>query len=82
MIKYEVKKIPYVEGFIMIGYEYKTVSKSEFQLLKDEGWILHRKKYIIITRFTDWWKLLTTGNKIAVFAIIVPVLFAVLAWIF
>jgi hypothetical protein len=76
MIKYEIKKIPYVEGFVMNEFEYKTVSKSELQSFLKNGWSLHRKKYFIVTNFIDWWKPLSLGNKIAIFAILIPVLMA------
>ena len=29
MIKYELKRMPKVDGFVMMNFEYKTVNKSE-----------------------------------------------------
>ena len=81
MIKYEIK-IPVFENIKGIvrktGFDFKTVNKKQYKEFIEKGWTLHRKKYFIITSFLDWWKTLTSGNKIAVFAIIIPTLVAVL----
>jgi effector-binding domain-containing protein len=81
MIKYEIKRIPKVEGFLMLEYEYITVSKSELENHLKKGWILHRKKYFIFTYLSDFWKGLTTDQKISIIAIITGSVIGVMALI-
>ncbi len=68
MIKYELKRMPKVDGFVMMNFEYKTVNKSEVEKLKKEGWILHRKKFFIVTYLFDFWRNLNTDQKINIIA--------------
>jgi hypothetical protein len=70
MIKYEIRKIPKVDGFVMFEYEYITVSKYELKNHLNNGWELYRKKYFIVTYLLDLWRGLTTDQRINVIAII------------
>lgn len=79
MIKYEIKRIPKVEGFVMTEFEYKIVSKPELHKYAKDGWILHRKKYFIFTYFLDLWLSLNTDQKIAVIAILTTSVIGVVA---
>ena len=81
MIKYDLKrsKKQNIPDFIFVGYDYKTVKKAELKRHLDAGWKIVRRKYFLITYVSDWWKRLSDGNKIAVFAgIIVPIVIAFL----
>ncbi|WP_417887948.1 hypothetical protein [Zunongwangia sp.] len=72
MIKYEIKRSKQSVGnFIPVGYDFKTIKKSELDSHLNNGWSFIRKKYFIITSILDWWKTLKNGEKIAFFAIIV-----------
>ncbi|MFC4218812.1 hypothetical protein [Flagellimonas marina] len=71
MIKYELKRSKKSEGWMMMmGYESKTVTPRELQTHLKEGWTLVRKRYFLVTYITDWWKNLSTGNRISVFGIV------------
>lgn len=74
-----MKRIPKVEGFVMMEFEYKIVSKSELNKHTKDGWTLHRKKYFILTYFLDLWLSLNTDQKIAVIAILTASLIGVVA---
>ena len=79
MIKYEFKRIPKVEGFLMTEFQYKTANKNEIEKLKNEGWILHRKKYFIFTYFLDLWLSLNTDQKISIIAILTASVIGIIA---
>ena len=81
MIKYELKRIPKVDGFAMMNFKYKTINKSEAEKLINEGWVLHRKKYFIITYLFDSWHNLNTDQKINVIAIITASFIGIIALI-
>jgi|TARA_R110000796_G_C14446672_1_gene422937 hypothetical protein len=81
MKKYEIKRIPKIDGFIMTEYEFITVSKSELKNHLNKGWVLHRKKYFIVTYLLDLWLNLTTDQKISVIAIITGSVIGILALI-
>lgn len=79
MVKYELKRIPKVEGFIMTEYEYKTVKKSELKQLQKEGWIFNRKKYFLFTHLFDLWRSLNTDQKINIIAIFTASVIGIIA---
>jgi len=79
MITYEFKRIPKVDGFVMLNFEYKTVKKTEFEKMKKEGWILHRKKYFIYTYLHDLWLSFNKEQKIAVFGILAASIIGIIA---
>ena len=81
MIKYEIRRIPKVDRFVMFEYEYITVSKPELKKHLNNGWELHRKKYFIVTYLFDFWRGLTTDQKINVIAIITGSVIGILALI-
>ena len=74
MIKYEIQRPKQsVNGFIMMGYDFKTVRSSELQNHLKDGWKIVRKRYLIITSFIDWWNTLNNNEKISFYtAFLIP----------
>ena len=81
MISYEIKTPTFDNSKGVVrktGFEFKTVSKSELKLYLDKDWVLHRKKYFLITSFLDWFKKLSDSEKIAFFALVIPSVIAII----
>ena len=82
-MRYEIGK-PIIENikgiYKQTGVETKIISSRLLSLHINNGWTVKRKIYPLITSFKDWWKTLTNGNKIAFFALIIPLFFGGLKW--
>jgi hypothetical protein len=81
MIKYELKRMPIVEGFVFFDFECITVKKSDVEKLKKQGWTLHRKKYFIFSHLFDLWQSLNTDQKISIIAIFTASVIGIIALI-
>ena len=80
MIKYEIKRGKKPSGnFIMAGYDFKTIKKSDLKRHLSDDWVLVRKKYFIITYLSDLWSSLNTDQKITIIGISIGALIAVIA---
>jgi hypothetical protein len=58
----------------------KLIKKSELQEHLKKDWLLRKKIIPFITPFKDWWKTISFTNKIAIFAIVIPLFFGGLKW--
>ena len=73
MIRYTVKKLPYVEGFVM-HYIYETVSKSKLPGMIEEGWEVVSKENIIETLYKEKWVSISSAEKVAILSLIIALL--------
>ena len=80
MKKYELKRPMKSDWMIMVGNDFKTVKPSELKKHLEDGWIVIRTRYFIITSLLDWWKSLKEGEKIAFFGIILTAFLTCLFW--
>lgn len=55
-MRYIIKRIPVLESWVFMDYEYKTVSSNELSNFLKEGWEIHRKEYFIVSYLLNFWK--------------------------
>ena len=73
MIKYTVKKLPYVEGFVW-HYIYKTVNKKQLSAMLEDGWEVVSKENIIETFYKEKWVIISSAEKVAIVSLIIALL--------
>lgn len=71
---YIIKKLPYVEGFVMT-YNYKTATKKQLPKLLKDGWEIVKKENFILFHVKTILNKLSYGEKFqALIAIIIFIL--------
>ena len=73
MIKYTVKKLPYVEGFVW-HYIYKKVNKKQLPTMLADGWEVVSEENIITTFYKEKWLEISSTKKIALISLIISLL--------
>lgn len=54
-MRYIIKRIPVLESWVFMDYEYKTVSSNELSNFLKENWKIHRKEYFIVSYLLNFW---------------------------
>ena len=54
-MRYIIKRIPVLESWVFMDYEYKTVSSNELSNFLKEDWEIHRKEYFIVSYLLNFW---------------------------
>jgi hypothetical protein len=70
MIKYKIEKYSNIPGGHLVTFR-KIVSKKELNSYLKNEWFVVEK----IVPFKTWWSKFSIGNKIAIIAFVVPVIF-------
>ncbi|MFY0631433.1 MAG: hypothetical protein JXR05_13695 [Flavobacteriaceae bacterium] len=64
LLRIEVKRPKkQIQGWIMVGYDMKTILPKELKDYEKLGWKFVRKKYFLTTKISDWWKSLAPSEK-------------------
>ena len=74
MIKYKIKKTQTSKSGNIFTFN-ETIKKSELDYHLKNGFVIVKKIIPVITPVSDWWNKFSTGNKIAILAIVVPIIF-------
>lgn len=73
MIRYRVKKLPYVEGFVM-NYIYETVSNRQLPGMLEDGWEVVSKENTIETFYKEKWVSISRAEKVSIISLIIALL--------
>ncbi len=73
MIKYTLKKLPYVEGFVW-HYIYKKVNKKQLPAMLADGWEVVSEENIITTFYKENWLGISLTKKIAIITLVIGLL--------
>jgi hypothetical protein len=74
MIKYKIRKTVTTKTGSPNIFN-KTIKKSELDLHLKDNWFIVEKIIPLITPVSKWWNKFSIGNKIAILAIFIPILF-------
>lgn len=78
MIKYIIKKIPYVEGFVMCNYEFLKVSRKDLDKYLKEGWEIEKKEYPIFSPIKKFCNSYSRDKKTEIILVVIG---ALLSWL-
>ena len=74
MIKFVIKRVPYVEGFVMCNYEFLKVSNRDLEKYLRDGWILEKKEYFIISKISNLWNSYTKEKKTDIILVFISII--------
>ncbi len=73
MIRYKLKKLPYVEGFVW-HYIYKKVNKKQLPAMLEDGWVVVSEENIIETFYKTKWVNISSAEKVEIVLLIIALL--------
>lgn len=73
MIRYKLKKLPYVEGFVW-HYIYKKVNKKQLPEMLQDGWEIVTEENVIKTFYKEKWVSITRAEKVSIISLIIALL--------
>lgn len=75
---YLLRKPKRSDWMIMVGYDFKTVKKSEVSNYLENGWEFIEERYIYFSDFKDWFEKSELSNKLAIISLIIGSLLSII----